>query len=276
MAARFVTGIDTDGEVLGSEEHLTILAGGAITVADVAVKGVFSNALAKNSNVTLLGSVATAGDSLFLKGSGSTVFVGQLGAITSRGTAVSLGSTGQRSVSLRNEGTITGIIEAVRLQGAELDLVNTGMISVGTNLDHIIAAVTMASSAGSASFLTNSGQIVAGLFSNMHSAVVGGAGTTTSSIQALSGGASTLVRATISTMAGKGFGKGQASLSELVEILLMVAMARSSSNLRKGVTEPTTSWMEGRALTASLSTMVQRMSVWISGSPVDRRRVSGH
>ena len=55
MAARFVTGIDTDGEVLGSEEHLTILAGGAITVADVAVKGIFSNALAKNSNVTLLG-----------------------------------------------------------------------------------------------------------------------------------------------------------------------------------------------------------------------------
>ena len=173
MAYLFVTGIDTDGKVLGRDDSLTVTTSGAITVEAETGNGIFSTALA--ARAAIFGDVAAGGDGVHLEASESTVFVGQSGKVTGGKVGVLLGSVAAREVSLQNDGTIMGQIGGVRLEGTFLDFVNTGTVSVPMgNVGMGLAAVTLASN--TLSYLTNTGTISAGLFSDHHKAVVGGAG----------------------------------------------------------------------------------------------------
>ncbi|KFG69989.1 hypothetical protein [Microvirga sp. BSC39] len=106
MAYRFVTGIDTDGEVLAGRDSLTVGTGTAIRVAAAGVNGIFSSAF--GTSATVFGDVAAAGDGIRLTGDESAVFIGRSGTVTGGGTGVSLGSSLSQEISFRNEGTITG------------------------------------------------------------------------------------------------------------------------------------------------------------------------
>ncbi|MEE1655043.1 cadherin domain-containing protein [Microvirga sp. CF3062] len=173
MAHRFVTGIDTDGEILGENDSLTVLTGGAITVATAGGSGIVSTGL--GASATVFGGVAADTDGIRLEGTESRAFVGRSGNVTGGRFGVLIGSNAAFDISLRNEGTITGYIGGVRLEGLGLDLVNAGTISVPAGaVDIPIAAVTLASTGGTSN-LVNTGSIIAGPSGN-HSAIVGGLG----------------------------------------------------------------------------------------------------
>lgn len=171
----FVTGIDTDGEDLGVGDALTVLTGGAIRVATVDVSGIRSGASA--ARATVFGDVAADGDGIRLTGDASAVMIGQSGNVVGRRFGVWLGTSTALDVGLRNEGTITGYEGGVRLEGRALEVVNTGTIVVSTREIGIpVKALTLASIAGSSSYLMNTGTIVGGRASSASVAVEGGLG----------------------------------------------------------------------------------------------------
>jgi serralysin len=175
MAHRFVTGIDTDGEILGENDSLTVLTGGAITVATAGRHGILS--IGVGAKATVFGDIAADQDGIRLEGSGSSAFIGQSGNVMGGRFGLSLGSSTALEISLRNDGTITGYNGGVRLEGSRLDLVNTGTISVPLpSLGDSIASVAIASSANGSSYLTNTGSIIAGGHTSNHKAIIGGLG----------------------------------------------------------------------------------------------------
>jgi len=175
MAYNFVTGIVAETQTLAKDDFLTVLTGGAIRVGTAGGNGITSDA--SHVSATVFGDVAATAMGIRLSQGQSAVFVGQSGNVTGGKLGVSLGSSTASRISLRNEGTITGHEGGVKLEGTELDLVNSGTISVPSGVfDGPIAAVTMESNASSSSYLTNTGTIAAGHYRSIHDAIVGGLG----------------------------------------------------------------------------------------------------
>ena len=175
MAYRFVTGVSTTQESLDDGDFLTVLSDGAITLGTAGAIGIVSF----NSNVgtAVFGNVAAAEIGILLAGSQANVFVGQSGTVTGGKTGVWLGLAHTSNISVRNDGTIIGSREGVYLEGASLELVNTGTISVSVaDPSAPMTAVKLTTRADSASYLTNTGTIIAGRTSSNHNAIIGGSG----------------------------------------------------------------------------------------------------
>jgi len=172
----FVTGVDTDGvDLPQTGDSVTVLSGGAITVAAPGAHGIRGENVATRAMV--LGDVAAAADGIRLSGIESSVAVGQSGTVTGGRYGVWLGSSTAFYIGLRNEGTIIGYEGGVRLEGGDLDVVNTGTILVSTRERGIPSkALTLASTANSGSYLMNTGTIAAERHNTNSIAVEGGLG----------------------------------------------------------------------------------------------------